>query len=338
MSLFQRGEVGHSRIVHEGRRYQRSLKTTSLVEARKLEAKYRIEIVNGEAGIAKAPTVRELGFRFLNYLPARVKQRSFRMYSQAWQKIDAFGPLASARLNRVDADLVNQFAQSLLQDGKAVISVNNVLRTLRRALFLAFEWRLLNREPRKIVKLLPGEHQRDFVFSETDEARVIAAAPAGIANVIMFAVDTGLRIGEITRLKFDDVEVTDAGPIAVRVTEGKTKNARRTVPLTKRVAVMLEELKQTARADVPWVFTRHNGRHSLSDVHVTCLFKKAVRACGISQSTPHVLHEAGREGCFTVCVAETRGTRFDYDLCPILPPGHGAVSGCSRKTRQVIQQ
>jgi len=216
-----------------------------------------------------------------------VKPRSFRLYTVAWQKIDDFGPLATARIDKVDAPLVNQFAAHLQQKGFAVISVNNTLRTLRRALFLAFEWRLLNREPRTVVKLLPGERQREYVLSEDDEARVIEAAAPSVKAAITLAIDTGLRLGEISALEWSDVEMTDTNgnstPVAVRVRDGKTKNARRRVPVTKRVAALLETPKTTARPDVPYVFTPQSRRHAVSDQFLTMLFKKAVRKCNISE-------------------------------------------------------
>lgn len=53
MSLLQRGTIWHSRILHEGKRHQKSLKVSSLIEARKLEAKWRLEIVTGEAGLGQ---------------------------------------------------------------------------------------------------------------------------------------------------------------------------------------------------------------------------------------------------------------------------------------------
>lgn len=297
MSVYRREGIWQSELLIDGKRYRKSLGiTTTKKDARTLEAAWKTEILMGEAGLAprKGPTVAIYGSEFLQYCVGQVKPRSYKMYIQSWKHVEDFKPLAAARLDEVDAPLVEKFANHLVGQQLKVATVNGILRTFRRALFIAFKLKHLNREPRGIVSLRRGERVREYVVSETDEKRLLEwVAPRGrmrrvgagdemMRSVITFAIDSGLRADELVRLKWDDVESTDA-PIAIHVREGKTKQARRRVPLTRRAARVLETVKEAAREGVPHVFTRYEGRHPLTNEYVSARFREMRVALNIPE-------------------------------------------------------
>src|SRR5262249_19016075 len=105
-------------------------------EARQLEAAWRTQIARGEVGLGKAPTISEFSDRFLSYLSVRMKPSSLEFYEQGWTHVMKFEPLTKARLDdRNLAEIVERFTKDRRDAGLAVVSVNNILRTLRRALF-----------------------------------------------------------------------------------------------------------------------------------------------------------------------------------------------------------
>lgn len=170
-----------------------------------------------------------------------------------------------------------------MHSGLAVITTNSILRTLRKALFLAFEWHLLPREPRRIVRLLPGENQREFVLDSETEEKICSVLFSQMRDVVRFTIDSGLRAGEICRLTWSDVDYTDGTPIAVRIREVKTKFARRWVPLTNRSAAILAALQPSAKDGVPYVFTRYKGNQPLTVEWMSGRFKRARRVVGVSE-------------------------------------------------------
>jgi hypothetical protein len=147
MSLYKRGDSWQCRIKRKGERYQKAFGAITRREAKEKEAEFKAEIIRGEASPSKMPTLSEFGIKFLNYLPSRVKPGSYRLYTQCWMHLES-SPLAGLRLNEITREKVSAFADAKLKD-MAVISVNSILRTLRRALFLAHdEFGLLKKEPR----------------------------------------------------------------------------------------------------------------------------------------------------------------------------------------------
>ncbi len=113
--------------------------------------------------------------------------------------------------------------------------MNRELATLRRILRLAYEWKEIDRVPR--IRLLGGERIRDFVLSRAQERIYLEACPQPLKDIAVLMLETGLRIGETLALEWPDVVLEPLSGSCfgyIRIREGKSKNARRTLPLTDR--------------------------------------------------------------------------------------------------------
>ena len=93
----------------------------------------------------------------------------------------------------------------------------------------------------------------------------------------------GLRIGEALSLEWRDVRLeplTGARFGYLKVRDGKSKNARRTIPLTDRAALMLHSRHNTALS--PLVFANREGRRYLV-TSINHLHQKARTALKLSK-------------------------------------------------------
>lgn len=198
----------------------------------------------------------------------------------------------------------------------SIVSVNRELATLRRALHLAKEWRLIRATPK--VKLLKNEPQRDFVLSREQETAYLAACETFpiLKDVATLLIDTGLRVTEAASLQWKDVHLKPAGNARyawVHIRDGKTKNAKRNVPLKARSLKMLEERHGNANASKdkvksPWVFYGDSPTApilgtSLAHMHATVRLENDFPAEFVLHSLRHTmltrLGEAGADA-FTI--------------------------------------
>ena len=188
--------------------------------------------------------------------------------------------IASAHLDRIDESMIEDY---IMERRKLVCpaTVNRELATLRRLLRLAHEWKEINRVPK--IRLLNGERIRDFVLSRHIEEAYLAACAQPLADIALLILETGLRIGEALSLLWADV-VLD--PLAgsrfgyIRIRDGKSKNARRTIPLTDKAAQMLRNRKQTASGEL--VFANRDGRRYLV-TSINHLHQKARAIVGLGR-------------------------------------------------------
>ncbi len=262
MSLYLRGSIWWSRIEVDGSVHQFSTKMRSKHQARSIEAAKRTDLVKGLSGLS-APTLNEFSERFINSLPGRVSRQTYSFYIRHWMPLMDFPALSDCRLDRIGPAVVQDFIswRRKQENGRggtiSVVTVNHNLRTLRRALHLAVEWNVITKVPK--IRLLPGENQRDYVLSDAVIEK-FSKEPDLIGKIVPFLVDTGLRRGEVCALTWDAVNFTERW---VQVSKGKTKFARRKVPLTKRAEGILKELKNTAATQ--YVFTVRKTVHITGD-------------------------------------------------------------------------
>jgi integrase len=238
--LIKRGRVWQSRIMVAGFLHQKSLKTRDKQEALRREATFRLELTSGDFGLTagKIPTLHAFEERFFNALRLKVKPRTLVYYKDVWKPLMG-NSIAHTRLDRITPAVIEEFKQKRAPTVK-VSTLNHSLRALRRALRLAHEWNLIKRVPK--VTLLPNEHQREFTIDESLLAKMLAheKCSESLEVLLPFLVDTGLRIGEALALEWSAVSLPKK---TVTVVLGKTKFAKRTVPLTERALAILTNLR-----------------------------------------------------------------------------------------------
>jgi integrase len=286
MAIFKRGRTYWFHFWWKGTHVQRSTRQGNPRVARQLEAARKTALAKGEVGIEEkqpAPTLKDFSQRFVDYVQTRnaEKPRTVAFYAQQMARLLDFDPLASARLDAIDEGLIERFVQwrsqqasraganrsckrkSAAKPRKAIsaATVNRSLATLRKLLRLTHEWRLISRVPR--VRLLPGERNREFILTHALERLYLQTAPQPLRDFALLDVDTGLRLGEALALEWPDLHLHPASGAHfgyLHVRDGKSRFARRNVPLTGRVRAMLEGRK--AGSNSPWVFCE-DGSHPM---------------------------------------------------------------------------
>lgn len=244
MSIFKRGQVYWYEFLFNGRRIQASTRQRNQRVAREMEAAHRTALAKGEVGLVKRkapPVFRELAQRFLAHVEARHenKPQTIVFYASKLNRLMKFPAISAARVDAIDEGVIERYVV-FRRELVGPATVNRELATLRRILRLAHEWKEIDRVPR--IRLLGGERNRDFVLSRAQEKVFLEACPQPLKDIATLMLETGLRIGEALALEWPDVKLEPLSGSRfgyIRVREGKSKNARRTLPLTDRAAAML---------------------------------------------------------------------------------------------------
>jgi site-specific recombinase XerD len=297
--LIKRGKVWHSRIMHEGQFHWKSLRTGNHDQAIKHEAIIRSELLRGEFGILDSkgtPSLEQFTSRLQAHWDANTAPRTAKFYKDNMQTLNNCGFLSLTKLNRIDQSLIEKFTRRRLDDGVAIVTVNRALGTLRRALHLAAEWKLIGRVPK--VRMLPDENQRDYVISdETVDAMVTLAVekfPTSRFHLMLpFLVDTGLRISEACDLKKEHVLYTDQIPTSIKILKGKSKYAKREIPLTVRATLVLNSAIKESKSEYCWAGRYHKGK--LTRGFVSGQFRTVREELGIGPEC--VLHSTRHTFC-----------------------------------------
>lgn len=261
-----------------GRHIQRSTKLKvgskkNKQAAKDMEADHRASLAKGEVGMERkrVPSFSEFAGDFRKSVETQCKPSTVEFYFSKLDRLLEFTPLAQARIDQIDEAMIASYVQHR-RESVSPASCNRELATLRKALRLAQEWRIINRVPR--IRMLSGERSREFVLSRKQEKIYLDFAPEPLKDAATLMLDAGLRVGEVLGLEWRDVKLTPAtgapnGFVSIR--HGKTANARRFIPITSRVRAMFEARKAESKGQ--FVFTDGSGdaplsRFTLRDQHV----------------------------------------------------------------------
>jgi integrase len=242
------------RFKDDGKFIQRRTRATSQKDALKIEAKIRSELALGNFGILEkkaAPTLQDFMRKdFLSYVDNTAAKPSTATYYHDGAKRLLASDLADLRLDEITDQQAGQFAARYSH--LSASSVNCGLRTLRRALHLAYEWGKLERMPK--ISLAKGERQRERVLSREEAEDYLAMCSQPWRDCATVLMGTAIRPGEAYKLRWEHVYLNGNGGL-IQITEGKTKAARRMLPMLPAVYETLKARHESqGKPESGWVF------------------------------------------------------------------------------------
>jgi integrase len=151
-------------------------------------------------------------------------------------------------------------------------TVNRDLEVLRHLLFWAADEGYLPANPLSRMPMVRERRKVRGVMSLDEEARLLGEATAHLFRLVIWALDTGMRRGELLTQRWEHI---DLGRRLVAVTHSKTAEGEaREIPLTNR----LFELLQTTRRSEGLVFQfKGHSIHSVKTAWRTAIRKSGIR-------------------------------------------------------------
>jgi integrase len=176
-------------------------------------------------------------------------------------------PIVGMRLDQITSDVVE-----MLKFSGASSNANCALRTLRRMLHKAEEWKLIRQAPK--LKLMK-EFGRSLRLDEEAERKLLAGAAACnwrkrslqlFRDIIILMRDTGMRNErELYRMRIENL---DWDSRVIFVPDSKTEEGRRSVPMSNRAFDVLRQRCGTRREG--WVFPSKRAKSA----HLTTMAKR----------------------------------------------------------------
>jgi integrase len=237
VSLYKRGGVWWSYIWVHNVRHGRSLKTSNKREAVLREIQFRKDLEFSRQNHSFKPEMkfRELATRFMGSASAKP------YYIERTKALLSY--FADTPLCEITRPLADEFRRHR-KDRAAVkdATVNRDLEAMRRILFWAVDEGILVSNPLSRVKMVPTRRVRQPVLAPSEEPRLLAVAAKHLKPLIIAAVDTGMRRGELFAQRAEDVDLVRK---VLFVTHSKTPGGeQREIPLTSRMQTLLKELPQ----------------------------------------------------------------------------------------------
>jgi integrase len=266
---------------YDGFKRRRELIGPSKGEARKVLASKRIERLRGPWEIAPKidapPFDQFVEGQYTEY--AETNKRGFNNEQYRLKQLTKyFGKLKLSEITPWHAEnFKNEKAQLV-----APATVNRLLGNLKHILSMAVKWKALASNPFIGVKLLRVPKRNARILSKEEEMKLLTACSQirgpHLEPVVIVALNTGMRKGEILGLGWEHVNLTNR---LITIINGKTEDSDRCIPMNDALFELLFNLYQKRKSEFVFPSTGRIGERFL-DPKVG--FMKAVRLAGI----PHI--------------------------------------------------
>jgi integrase len=193
---------------------------------------------------------------------------------------DFFGDIY---LHEVTPLEIEKFKSVKLAEGLTKTSVNHYLKILKRLFNIAINWEYATDNPvRRVALYSEKDALKERILSKEEEARILQASADHIRPILIVALNTGMRRGEILSLKWEQVDFQ-----AKEIKILKTKSGKpRIVDINSLLLKALTNLKGEIKGS-QYVFLNPKTGKPYTKLHRS--FKHACRRADIKNLRFHDL-------------------------------------------------
>lgn len=205
---------------------------------------------------------RELSEKYILWVTGRQNSAKIKEYTIG-QLLSVYGDM---QLKRFNTAIVDQLQTDLINKGYKPASNNKVTNLLKHMFNKAVEWEMVSEDIlKRIRKVKPlkdsGKRLRYLTIEEVQT--LISTCDAHLQPIVITALNTGMRRGEILSLQWESNIDLKHGFILLD--QGMTKNGnRREIPINDTLRGVLQGL--TRRLDIPYVFYDHASGKPYKDI------------------------------------------------------------------------
>jgi integrase len=272
MSIFKREGSPYYQydFVFRGRRFRGSTLQTNKTSAQRHEANLRQKLANDRSGIVELeppPCFSVFAEEFLERTKDEMEDNTTRSYRNSLQNLKPW--FGTARLDEISADEIERYKQSRLAEERTPPTVNREMGFVRRVLLYAvkvsrpsagkqpLKWVLLSTPfIAHGVKFLK-EKRRERIINFDEERRYLSAARQPLRDVATLIIEMGFRPEEVCSIRCQDIHLY--GSPFVHISNGKTPNAIRDVPVTTCAKEILKRRSSAAKGEYLFPLRVGNG-------------------------------------------------------------------------------
>jgi len=246
MGLYKRGGVWWMRFNHQERQIRRSTETTNKRLAERIEAKVLTQMAEGkwfERSVGADKTLQDLFYRYISEHSSLNKAKRTARQDRGFAK-EMLAFFGDVPITEISPSGVSAYKVHLRTKGLAAATINLQRGFLRHAFKKALlEWEWVRENPVEKVSSEKVSNARDRWLTLDEEKKLIDACviyATGKGNVmaphywlqeiVVFALNTGMRQGEILSLSWPDVDLFKRTATVVRSKNGE----KRTIPLNRK--------------------------------------------------------------------------------------------------------
>jgi integrase len=237
MGVYQVGNSWYLDFYYAGKRYKESIGAVNKTVAKEKLIIRKREVIQGTYKPKRTETPFEK-FReeYLKYSRSNKRPSSAQRDENSLKHLQRV--FDGKRLSDISPFLIEKFKTMRKTEEAAAATVNHEMACLRHMFTMAMKWGKAEKNPVREVKFLKEPQGKDRILTPDEEKRLLAHVRSGAKSkhleaIIITALNTGMRKGEILGLKWGNVDFKSGCITVERTKNGEIRRIPMNVPLTK---------------------------------------------------------------------------------------------------------
>jgi integrase len=272
------------RFTYKGKFVRKSTEVTDQKLAKRIYDKVRGEIAQDrwfESLPGEDKTFREMMEKFqYEYFSNLASFKSCKSYINGL--VAFFGDYT---VLEITPRLISEFKIRRKAEGVKTATIHRQIGIMKTAYNLAMrEWEWCNVNPVAKVSLGKLDNKRDKWLTPQEEERLLEASPVWLQEIVIFAINTGMRISEILSLTWKEVDLFRKTIIVLK----SKNNRKRTIPINETIFGLIKTKAKGRSIKTDLIF--HTKSHNpINRNNVGRAFRSTVKKVGINDFRLHDL-------------------------------------------------
>lgn len=289
VSIYQRGGRWYANFQFEGKQRRQSLKTTSKKEARRRAIRLEAEIMEGRyAKQRKAPAIEQVTGAYVRHLrtESKAKRTMDKVALVQRRLLDLAERRKAKSILDVDLAFVDAYrAEAVVREPKpaAPKTLLNETVIIRQFVNFALSRNMISSDPLRGLKLKKVKSKPQPCWTRAQVDSILAAAKPPHKAALMILAESGMRVGELKWLTWQDVDF-ERGVLHIRPKDDwKPKTGdQRAIPM-HGVRELLTRLPREHRWVVTAVPSRQypSGGRQISESRLLRYLKRVLKRLGL---------------------------------------------------------
>ena len=244
MGVYLRGKSYYYNFYYEGKRYNEKIgQVSKSVAQEKLNIK-RSEVIRGEW----KPKAVKISFdkfkeQYLEFSLSNKRAGTAKRDVVSLKPLQKF--FGGKFISEINPFLIEKYKQRRKEDGVSARTVNVELACLRHMFNMAMKWGKAQKNPVSEVRLFKEPEGKDRILSPEEEVRLFDAIRSSkrtlhLEPIVVTALATGMRKGEVLNLKWSNVDLANR----LIIVEGTKSGHIRKIPMNSRLTEALSNAKK----------------------------------------------------------------------------------------------
>ena len=285
--IFKRGQTWYANFQLDGKQHRKSLKTSSKKEARRKALLLEADLLQGQyQPQAKPPKLAEVVADYMKHVRTEGRaKKTITKYEHVLGLVEELAEeLGRSCIQDIDLSFVDEYRHRRVQAGRAPKTIYNESMIVRQLVNFAVSRKLIATDPLAGLKIKEPKPAPQPCWSREERDQILSVSPEPQRQAFTILAETGMRIGELQHLTWDDVDF-ERNLLHVRPKPGwKPKTGdQRSIPLSAKLKQLLEKLpRQTERVlTAPASKKYPKGDHPISERRLLKSLKRVLTPLGL---------------------------------------------------------